>query len=83
MSDLDNLHIIIKKFEPFLKELSERELVVLNKMVVERLRLMHKAESLLHMTKFNVGDRVSWTGSDGVVRSGISFASTIKRPRLR
>jgi hypothetical protein len=71
MSEFDNTHIIMQKFEPLLKELSGRELVVLNKMVIERLRLMHKAESLLHMTKFNIGDRVLWTGSDGTVHSGI------------
>lgn len=71
MSEVDNTHIIIQKFEILLKELSKRELVILNKMVVERLRLMHKAESLLHMTKFHAGDRVSWTGRDGIVRSGI------------
>ena len=71
MSKVDNTHSIIQKFEPLLKELSEHELIVLNKMVVERLRLMHKAGSLLHMTKFNVGDRVSWTGSDGIIRTGI------------
>lgn len=71
MSDIDNTHAIIRKFEPMLKDLSGQELVVLNKMVVERIRLMNKAASLLHMTKFNVGDRVSWDGSDGIVRTGI------------
>jgi len=71
MSEVDNTHIIIRKFEPLLKELSERELVVVNQLIVERIRLMRKAKALLHMTKFNVGDRVSWTGSDGNVHSGI------------
>jgi hypothetical protein len=32
---------------------------------------MDKAESLLSLTKFNVGDTVSWDGSDGKVHSGI------------
>lgn len=41
MSEVDNIHFVIQKFEPLLKELSERELFVLNKMVVSRLRLMH------------------------------------------
>lgn len=61
----------MRRFEPILKDLSEHELMILNKMVVERLRLMHKAASLLHLTKFNIGDRVSWDGSDGVVRTGV------------
>lgn len=71
MSDIDNTHAVMRKFEPMLKDLSHHELRILNKMIVERIRLMHKAESLLHMTKFSVGDRVSWDGSDGVVRTGI------------
>jgi hypothetical protein len=71
MSEIDNTHAIIRKFEPMLKDLSQQELLILNKMTAERLRLIHKASSLLHLTKFSVGDRVSWDGSDGVVRTGI------------
>jgi plastocyanin len=71
MSDIDNTQAIMRKLEPMLRELSRRELVVLNKMVVERIRLMIKAESLLFMTKFSVGDRVSWTGNDGRHHTGI------------
>jgi uncharacterized protein YijF (DUF1287 family) len=40
-------------------------------MVVERMRLMHKAELLLSMTRFNIGDCVSWSGNDGTVHTGI------------
>lgn len=71
MDEIDNTHSIIRKFEPFLKDLTQHELVVLNKMVVERIRLMHKPESLISMTKFNTGDRVSWAGSDDTVHTGI------------
>jgi hypothetical protein len=71
MSGIDNTQAIIRKFEPVLKDLSEHELITLNKMIVERLRFMHKAASLLHLTKFSVGDRVSWDGRDGLVRAGI------------
>lgn len=71
MSEIDNTQAIMRKFEPILKDLSEHELVILNRMIVERLRLMHKATSLLHLTKFNIGDRVSWDGSDGVIRTGV------------
>ncbi len=71
MSEVDNNTAIIRKFEPLLKDLSHLELTILNKMVVERIRLMHKAGSLLYMSKLNVGDRVSWNGSDGIIRTGI------------
>ncbi len=71
MNELDNVHPIIEKFEPILRGMTQYELLVLNKMVVERLRLMEKAESLLSLTKFNVGDNVVWDGSDGKLHSGI------------
>lgn len=71
MSEIDNTHAIIRKFEPLLQGLSRHELTILNGMVVERIRLMHKAGALMSMSKLNVGDRVSWDGSDGMVRTGI------------
>jgi hypothetical protein len=55
-------------------------------MVVERIRLMNKAASLMHLTKFNIGDRVSWDGSDGVVRTGVIIRlnnKTVLMERLR
>lgn len=71
MSEVDNTNSIIRKFEPLLEGLSNHELTILNKMVVERIRLMHKAGALVYMSKLNIGDRVSWNGSDGIVRTGI------------
>jgi hypothetical protein len=69
--ETDNTNAIIRKFEPVLKGLSLYELTVLNKMVVDRIRLVHKAGTLVSMAQFHVGDRVSWDGSDGIVRIGI------------
>lgn len=71
MSELDNTTAIIRKFEPLLEGLTYHELTILNKMVVGRIRLMHKAGTLVSMSKIHVGDRVSWDGTDGVVRTGI------------
>ena len=71
MSELDNTNAILRKFEPMLAGLSFQELTILNKMVVDRIRLMHKAGALVSMSKFNVGDRVSWNGKDGMSRTGI------------
>ena len=71
MSELDNTNAIIRKFEPLLEGLTHHELTVLNNMVVERLRLMHKAGALVSMSKFHAGDRVSWGGKDGTTHIGI------------
>ncbi len=67
----DNANAIMRKFEPMLKGLSYYELTILNKMVVDKIRLVQKAGALVSMSQFNVGDRVSWDGSDGIVRTGI------------
>lgn len=71
MSELDNKAAIIRKLEPLLSNLSGYELTVLNRMIVERVQLRNKAEELISMSKFNVGERVSFNGSDGIVRTGI------------
>lgn len=71
MSTLDNTEAIIKKFQPVVESASLHELTVLNKMVVQRIRLMHKANTVVSLASFNIGDRVTWWGSDGVQRTGI------------
>lgn len=71
MNELDNTKAIIRKFEPLLKDLSRYELEILNKMIVNRVNIMNKAESLLAMSEFNVGDRVSWPSRDGNTYTGI------------
>ena len=70
MSEVDNTNAILRKFKPLLQNMTMPELTILNKMVVDRIRIIHKAGALMSMSKFNVGDRVSWDGSDGVVRIG-------------
>lgn len=71
MSEIDDKNGIIRKFEPIIEGLSYNELCVLNQMVVDRIRLMRKADDLVSMSKFNIGDRVSWDGRDGFVHVGI------------
>lgn len=82
-SEIDNTQAIMQKFESMLNDLTGQELVVLNKMVEERIRLMNKATSLLHLTKFNVGDRVSWDCSDGIVRTGVIIRLNNKTASVR
>lgn len=71
MSELNNTESIIRKFEPVLTGLSLHELTILNRMVVDRIRTIQKAGTLVSMSNFNVGDRVSWEGKDGMKRTGI------------
>lgn len=71
MSYPDDTQALMRKFEPILKDLTYHQLRVLNHMVVERIRLVQKAGALMHMSQFHVGDRVSWDGSDGMIRTGI------------
>ncbi len=61
---------LIRKVETLISELTFDELVILNRMSADRIRLMQKAGSLYHMAKFNVGDTVYWRGNDGMQRTG-------------
>jgi hypothetical protein len=71
MSELDNTNAIIRKFEPLIEGLTLYELTILNKMAVNRIHLIHKAGALVSMSRFNVGDRVSWDGRDGTIHTGV------------
>lgn len=71
MTELDNTESIIRKFEPVITGLSIQELTILNRMVVDKIRTFQKAGTLVSMSKFNVGDCVSWDGKDGIKRTGI------------
>jgi hypothetical protein len=70
MSESENATVIIKKFEPLLEELTGYELTVLNKMIVDRIHLINKANALVAFSTLKKGDFVSWKGSDGIVRKG-------------
>lgn len=48
-----------------IKRLGENDLIFLNKLIVERLKLIAQAKSTHHMARFNVGDRVEFQTLDG------------------
>lgn len=83
MSKNDQNQAFIRKLELLIKEMSYYELTVLNKLVIERIRLMHKANTLISMSQFHVGDSVSWNGNDGIVRSGIIIRINQKTVSVR
>ena len=65
---------VVTKIEDFLKQLNKEELVFLNRMVVERVKLMNQLETTSSMIRFNIGDRVTFT-----TRYGETFKGQIIR----
>jgi hypothetical protein len=48
-----------------IKRLGEDDLIFLNRLIVERLKLIAQAKSTHHMARFNIGDRVGFRTHDG------------------
>ena len=59
-----------ERIEEFIKDLSEEELVYLNRLIVERLKLISQAKSTFEMAKFNIGELVQFEDNDGKTISG-------------
>ena len=59
-----------KKIEDFIKNLSEEELIYLNRLIVERIKLISQAKSTFEMAKFNIGERVQFENNDGNIIKG-------------
>ena len=54
-----------------LDEFTEEELLRLNRLIVERLRLMQQVKAHRAMTQFRVGQRVQFTAPTGKLVTGI------------
>jgi hypothetical protein len=54
-----------------LDDFTEQELHHLNRLIVERLRLMHQVKAHKAMTQFRVGQRVQFTANTGRVVIGV------------
>jgi len=72
-----------KRIEDFIKSLGRDELLYLNRLVVERLKLLSQAESTQVMSRFNVGDLVEFTANDGKPVRGIIFKLNKKTVSLK
>ena len=59
-----------KRIEDFIKNLTEEELFYLNRLIVERLKLMSQAKSTFEMAKFNIGELVQFEDNDGNTITG-------------
>ena len=58
------------KIEEFIKDLSEEELLYLNRLIVERLKLISQAKSTKAMARFNIGEIVQFEDNDGKTITG-------------
>ena len=54
-----------------IKRLSEEDLLLLNRMIVERLQLIDQAKSTALMANFTKGDRVGFQAPDGKSLKGV------------
>lgn len=55
-----------------LLQLNEEQLMTLNRKVVERLKLIHRAHSVVEVAKFNLGDRVSFNHHGKIIVGNIT-----------
>ena len=59
-----------KRIEEFIKDLSEEELFYLNRLIVERLKLISQARSTFEMARVNIGELVEFENNDGNTITG-------------
>ena len=59
-----------KRIEEFIKDLGEEELLYLNRLIVERLKLISQARSTVAMARFNIGELVKFDTDDGRTITG-------------
>jgi hypothetical protein len=54
-----------------IRRMNEEDLRFLNRLIVERLKLIGQARSTAMLSRFSVGNRVSFQSTSGAVKSGI------------
>jgi len=60
----------INRIEDFIKRLDRNDLIYLNNIIVDRLKLLSQIKSSENMAKFHVTQRVSFTSSEGTTITG-------------
>jgi hypothetical protein len=61
---------LLQQVENVLDKLTKDELILLNRAVVRRIRIMNDLQRLKEHAAFTPGDRVSWNDGRGNIRSG-------------
>ena len=59
-----------RRIEQFIKDLNEAELVYLNRLIIERLKLISQAKSTREMARFNLGELVEFEDNNGNTIAG-------------
>lgn len=60
----------VQKVEDLIKQLGEEELLYLNDLIIERLKLIDQAETIKAMQKFNLGELVEFKTKEGTIVKG-------------
>ena len=61
---------LVQQLENLLDKLSKDELILLNKAVIKRIRIMNDLQRLKANAAFSPGDKVTWHDDQGDYRSG-------------
>lgn len=70
-------------FVQALRNMGEDDLLFINRLVVERLKLLAQAKSTVELARFSVGDRVQFTRADGTVMRATVMRLNRKTASLR
>ena len=62
---------IVDQFDKLIKDYSIEELVIVNKLIVERIKHLQKTNTLFEMAKFRIGDIVSFKAHDQFISGRI------------
>ena len=60
----------IPQIEDFIKGLERKDLMYLNRIIVDRLKLLSQQKTTENMARFHVTQRVRFTSSEGAVKTG-------------
>lgn len=63
-------NIDIQRIEDFIKALGEDELIYINRLVIERLKLISQMKSTNQMIRFNIGERVTFKDHENKIKKG-------------
>ena len=83
MTEQEKLDATICKFALFIQDLTDKELSLLNKMVVDRNKMMRKAKTLFTLSALKIGDTVRWQGKDGMTYRGTIIRLNHKTASVR
>ena len=70
-------------FVQALRSMGEEDLLFIDRLVVERLKLLAQARSTVELARFGVGDRVEFTLTDGTVKRATVMRLNRKTASLR